>query len=131
MRPEYAFGRSVIVTRLDSLADPCDNARTTKSIAGQVARSAGRRRTSVAVFSYELSSHVIDKHCGDYRGPTYNLLHPFALAIVVIGRAYDLKANQSQTKKARLKTLSPKLIKDQAFHHAFYWATFVLVGSNE
>ena len=45
---------------------------------------------------------------------------------------YDLKANQSKTKKAlALRQSALKLIKDQAFHHPFYWAAFVLVGSTE
>lgn len=45
---------------------------------------------------------------------------------------YDsLKANHSQTKKAQaLRQSALRVMKDQGFHHPFYWAGFVLVGSN-
>lgn len=45
---------------------------------------------------------------------------------------YDgLKANHSPTKAQALRLSALRLMKDQGFHHPFYWAGFVLVGSNE
>jgi CHAT domain-containing protein len=44
---------------------------------------------------------------------------------------YDLSRNKSQTKANALRESALQLMKDQSFHHPFYWAGFALVGRDD